>query len=206
MEHTAAEQNWTAHDQKPHPLKKALQTPDLAILEGPPGSGKTSTILELVLQLVRRGQRVLVCGSTHVAVDNVLERLIDDLRLPFTVAAALVDGCVDLDTFATANLSRPELQQVAARVQFQRHGSWLRSQAVSGALRGLRDDGTGLRKEILVPLGAPERPLEEAGLVRKFVDCCARARCALQAEAAQALAARLLSIAQEPSVAALPWN
>jgi 2-methylcitrate dehydratase PrpD len=126
--------------------------------------------------------------------------------LPFTVAAALVDGRVDLDTFAPANLSRPELQQVAARVQFERHGSWPRSQAVSGALRGLRDDGAGLRKEILVPLGAPQRPLEEAGLVRKFVDCCARARCALQAEAAQALAARLLSIAQEPSVAALPWN
>ena len=55
----------------------ALNTPDFALLEGPPGSGKTTAICELILQLVRRGKRVLLCASTHVAVDNVLERLMD---------------------------------------------------------------------------------------------------------------------------------
>jgi hypothetical protein len=54
----------------------ALTTPDFAILEGPPGSGKTTAITELVLQLVRRGKRVMLCASTHVAVDNVLEKLV----------------------------------------------------------------------------------------------------------------------------------
>ena len=58
-------------------VQLALDTPDLAFLEGPPGSGKTTTICELVLQLVRQGKRVLLCASTHVAVDNVLERLMD---------------------------------------------------------------------------------------------------------------------------------
>ncbi len=53
----------------------ALRTPDFAILEGPPGSGKTTAICELVLQLVEQGKRVLLCASTHVAVDNVLEKL-----------------------------------------------------------------------------------------------------------------------------------
>lgn len=53
----------------------ALATPDFAVLEGPPGSGKTTAITELVMQFVRRGSRVLLCASTHVAVDNVLERL-----------------------------------------------------------------------------------------------------------------------------------
>lgn len=53
----------------------ALRTPDFAFLEGPPGSGKTTAICELILQLVGRGERVLLCASTHVAVDNVLERL-----------------------------------------------------------------------------------------------------------------------------------
>ncbi len=56
-------------------IKKALGTPDFAILEGPPGSGKTTTILELILQLIKRNKRILLCASTHVAVDNVLERL-----------------------------------------------------------------------------------------------------------------------------------
>ena len=48
------------------------------LLEGPPGSGKTTVICELILQLAKRGKRVLLCGSTHVAVDNVLERLMED--------------------------------------------------------------------------------------------------------------------------------
>lgn len=57
-------------------VEKALGSPDFAFLEGPPGSGKTTAICELVQQLIESGQRVLLCASTHVAIDNVLERLI----------------------------------------------------------------------------------------------------------------------------------
>lgn len=56
-------------------IHQAINTPDFAILEGPPGSGKTTVILELICQLAKQGKRVLLCGSTHVAIDNVLERL-----------------------------------------------------------------------------------------------------------------------------------
>ena len=56
-------------------VNRALNTPDFAILEGPPGSGKTTVILELICQIVKKGGRILLCGSTHVAIDNVLERL-----------------------------------------------------------------------------------------------------------------------------------
>lgn len=59
-------------------VEVALSTPDFAFLEGPPGSGKTTAICELVLQLAREGKRVLLCASTHVAVDNVLERVMDE--------------------------------------------------------------------------------------------------------------------------------
>jgi len=58
-------------------VRRALATPDFAFLEGPPGSGKTTAICELILQIVNRGQRVLLSASTHVAVDNVLERIAD---------------------------------------------------------------------------------------------------------------------------------
>lgn len=57
-------------------VAKAIATSDFAFLEGPPGSGKTHAICELILQLIERGQRVLLCSTTHVAVDNVLERLV----------------------------------------------------------------------------------------------------------------------------------
>lgn len=59
-------------------VAKALGTEDFAFLEGPPGSGKTHAICELILQLIAQGKRVLLCSTTHVAVDNVLERLIGD--------------------------------------------------------------------------------------------------------------------------------
>lgn len=58
-------------------VQKALGTPDFAFLEGPPGSGKTTAICEIAHQFIERGQRVLLCASTHVAIDNVLERLLD---------------------------------------------------------------------------------------------------------------------------------
>lgn len=58
-------------------VRKALGTPDVAILEGPPGSGKTTTILEIILQLLTQRKRVLLVASTHVAVDNVLEKLME---------------------------------------------------------------------------------------------------------------------------------
>ena len=65
-------------DQQRRFVEQALGTPDFAFLEGPPGSGKTTAICELVLQLAKRGKRVLLCASTHVAVDNVLERLMEE--------------------------------------------------------------------------------------------------------------------------------
>ncbi len=57
-------------------VKKALLTPDFMILQGPPGSGKTTTILELIYQLTKQGKKVLLCASTHVAIDNVLEKIL----------------------------------------------------------------------------------------------------------------------------------
>mgnify|MGYP003981431123 FL=1 len=59
----------------------ALTTPDFAILEGPPGSGKTAVISEIISQAIGRGERVLLSASTHVAVDNVIERLKDEKNL-----------------------------------------------------------------------------------------------------------------------------
>lgn len=66
---------WEGTSEQRRFVAKALGSPDFSFLEGPPGSGKTHAICELVLQLIARKQRVLLCSTTHVAVDNVLERL-----------------------------------------------------------------------------------------------------------------------------------
>lgn len=72
-------------------VEKALDAPDFAFLEGPPGSGKTHAICELVLQIVDRDMTVLLCSSTHVAVDNVLERLEGKYGQVEAVRIGLVD-------------------------------------------------------------------------------------------------------------------
>ncbi|MBI9017058.1 MAG: AAA family ATPase [Phycisphaerae bacterium] len=54
---------------------KALNTPDICLVQGPPGTGKTRIISEIVQQASKRGYKILLTAPTHVAVDNVLERL-----------------------------------------------------------------------------------------------------------------------------------
>ena len=55
----------------------ALSAEDVAIIHGPPGTGKTTTLIELMRQIVRNGQSVLAVAASNLAVDNMLERLIE---------------------------------------------------------------------------------------------------------------------------------
>uniref|UniRef100_A0A8C3YDP1 DNA-binding protein SMUBP-2 n=1 Tax=Catagonus wagneri TaxID=51154 RepID=A0A8C3YDP1_9CETA len=53
----------------------ALSQKELAIIHGPPGTGKTTTVVEIILQAVKQGVKVLCCAPSNVAVDNLVERL-----------------------------------------------------------------------------------------------------------------------------------
>ncbi|GAB0131651.1 hypothetical protein EsDP_00000113 [Epichloe bromicola] len=56
-------------------IRFALASRDVALIHGPPGTGKTHTLIELILQLIKRKQRILVCGPSNISVDNIVERL-----------------------------------------------------------------------------------------------------------------------------------
>lgn len=73
--HVLTNSDFDGCDRQREFVEKALATPDFAILDGPPGTGKTTTILELISQLVIQGKRVLLSASTHAAINNVLERI-----------------------------------------------------------------------------------------------------------------------------------
>ncbi|NWU71552.1 SMBP2 protein, partial [Pterocles burchelli] len=53
----------------------SLTQRELAIVHGPPGTGKTTTLVEIILQAVQQGLKVLCCAPSNVAVDNLVERL-----------------------------------------------------------------------------------------------------------------------------------
>lgn len=53
----------------------SLNQREVAIIHGPPGTGKTTTVVEIILQAVKQGLKVLCCAPSNVAVDNLVERL-----------------------------------------------------------------------------------------------------------------------------------
>jgi DNA polymerase III delta prime subunit len=62
-------------------VRAAIFSPNMTLIQGPPGTGKTTVILEILRQLFRMHRKnpsfkVLLVAPTHVAVDNVLERLV----------------------------------------------------------------------------------------------------------------------------------
>ncbi|KAF8581905.1 Dna2-domain-containing protein [Ramaria rubella] len=56
-------------------VRKVLSAKDYAIILGMPGTGKTSTIAEIINVLVKRGKKVLLASYTHSAVDTILLKL-----------------------------------------------------------------------------------------------------------------------------------
>lgn len=80
----------------------ALTAHDVALIHGPPGTGKTRTAAALIGAAVARGDKVLACAPSNIAVDNLLERLValglDAVRLghPARISKGLVDRSLDL--------------------------------------------------------------------------------------------------------------
>ena len=85
----------------------ALRTGDLTLIHGPPGTGKTRTLVEVVCQRVMRGDRVLCAAPSNTAVDNLGVRLAEaglravrlghPARVSPKLAALTLDAQVDAD-------------------------------------------------------------------------------------------------------------
>ncbi len=56
-------------------VSRSLGSQDFYLIHGPPGTGKTSTVTELILQLVKRKNRVLATADSNIAADNLLLNL-----------------------------------------------------------------------------------------------------------------------------------
>lgn len=63
------------NDSQREAIRFALASREVALIHGPPGTGKTHTLIELILQLLKQKLRLLVCGPSNISVDNIVERL-----------------------------------------------------------------------------------------------------------------------------------
>ncbi|MBQ9649548.1 MAG: AAA family ATPase [Prevotella sp.] len=58
-------------------VNKVLWAKDVAVVHGPPGTGKTTTLVEAIYETLRRESQVLVCAQSNMAVDWISEKLVD---------------------------------------------------------------------------------------------------------------------------------
>ena len=58
-------------------VNEVLRAKDVAVVHGPPGTGKTTTLVEAIFETLRRESQVLVCAQSNMAVDWISEKLVD---------------------------------------------------------------------------------------------------------------------------------
>lgn len=111
---------------------------DVALIHGPPGTGKTTVVVAIIAEAVARGEKVLACGPSNLAVDNILERLvatgIDALRIGHPAR-------VDVD------LQHLTLDGQVRRHRDSRRVRQLGIQAAAAERQGLRDEAADLGTE-----------------------------------------------------------
>lgn len=174
----------------------ALRAEHIALIHGPPGTGKTTAIVELIRQCVARGERVLAAAPSNVAVDNLAERLLRaGLRIVRLGHPARVQEAVRDVALASLVLDAPEqklLRDVKREVEQglravhrakSRQDRWAARNAVralraelrqlEGAItRGLVD---GAEVVLATTTGAADALLSERRFDRVVVDEAAQA-------------------------------
>lgn len=65
------------NDTQEEAVNKVLRAKDVAIVHGPPGTGKTTTLVEAIYETLHRENQVLVCAQSNMAVDWISEKLVD---------------------------------------------------------------------------------------------------------------------------------
>ncbi|XWS66379.1 hypothetical protein CRYUN_Cryun05aG0194400 [Craigia yunnanensis] len=114
------------HSQK-DAILKALSSKDVFLLHGPPGTGKTTTVVEIILQEVKQGSKILACAASNIAVDNIVERLapyrVKLVRLghPARLLPQVLDSALDAkvlrgDNSSLANDIRKEMKALNGKL------------------------------------------------------------------------------------------
>ncbi|MBM3983471.1 MAG: DNA-binding protein [Planctomycetes bacterium] len=150
----------------------ALRAPDFAIIHGPPGTGKTTTVVEYIRLAVANGDTVLACAPSNHAVDNLLEKLLAAGELPVRlghparVAPELRERAIDI--LAEKHSDARQARKVArdAFALFRQADKWTREKPQPGEKAALRKEARDMLSEARkLEALAVERVLDEARIV-----------------------------------------
>ena len=139
-------------------VRHVISAQDVAIIHGPPGTGKTTTLVQAILETIRRERHVLVCAPSNTAVDLLTEKLaergVNVIRMgnPSRVSDLLLKHTLDAGVMAhpsyskmhamrqTAEQHRETANEYVRHFGFEerQHRQWLREEART--LRQAADD------------------------------------------------------------------
>jgi ATP-dependent RNA/DNA helicase IGHMBP2 len=183
-------------------VRHVVTAQDVAIIHGPPGTGKTTTLVQAILETIRRERRVLVCAPSNTAVDLLTEKLaergVNVIRLgnPSRVSDLLLKHTLDAGVMAHASYAKmhamrqtAEQHREAASERVRNFGFeererrlWLREEART--LRQAADDLERFMTEDVLEsvqvitctlVGASHRTIRHLGFETVFIDEAAQA-------------------------------
>jgi superfamily I DNA and/or RNA helicase len=183
-------------------VRHVVTAQDVAIIHGPPGTGKTTTLVQAILETIRRERRVLVCAPSNTAVDLLTEKLaergVNVIRLgnPSRVSELLLKHTLDAGVMAHASYAEmhamrqtAEQHREAASERVRNFGfeerqrrQWLKDEART--LRQAADDLERFMTEDVLEsvqvitctlVGASNRAIRHLGFETVFIDEAAQA-------------------------------
>ncbi|XP_052076083.1 DNA-binding protein SMUBP-2-like isoform X25 [Mytilus californianus] len=132
-------------------VRFALGQPEIAVVHGPPGTGKTTTIIEIIIQAVKQGKKILACAPSNIAVDNLVERLASNkqkiVRLGHPARVLKHIQKYSLDAILSTSDDTRLVEDV--RSDMDKAMSKLKKTRDKGERQRLRQDMKSLRKELV---------------------------------------------------------
>ena len=153
-------------------VRFARSAEDIAIIHGPPGTGKTTTVVELIRQITRGGQTVLAVAPSNLGVDNLLEQLIaageNAIRLghPARVLPGLREHTLDLLAENHPDVRFAQKLTREAHALFHQAARFTRARPAPGARQAQRQEARAMLAEARkVEDQVIERLLDQAQIV-----------------------------------------
>lgn len=109
------------NDSQRHALLTALTGSDVGLIHGPPGTGKTTTLVQAIRETIRRERQVLVCAPSNAAVDLLVDKLseqgLDVIRIGHPARVTEQTLSKTLDARIAAHGSYQELRQMRKKME-----------------------------------------------------------------------------------------